>query len=266
MTASDRPTAAAPPALVTVHLWGVPAARVPASFTAMARDRRPVRRQPGLRFAKLLGTGDGRTFTVRDADLRHWALLATWDTVEAAEAFERSAVVGRWDARCDERLRVAMTPLTSKGQWSGQQPFGAPEPVKHPGPIAAVTRARLRAARAAAFWRSVPPVSARLRQSPGLLVALGIGEAPIGLQGTFSLWSSANALRDFAHRTPEHAEVVARTHEVGWYAEELFARFAVVSARGAYAGRRLDLGAGAADAPADGHPAGTHGPETEPAP
>jgi hypothetical protein len=240
VTAPDRQV---PPALVTVHLWGVGASRVPAAFTAMARDRRPVRRQPGLRFAKLLGTGDGRTFTVRDADLRHWALLATWDSPEAAERFEQSAVVRRWDARSHERLRVAMTPLTSKGEWSGQQPFGSPEPVKHPGPVAAVTRARLHPARAAAFWRSVPPVSARLRQSPGLLLALGIGEAPIGLQGTFSLWSSATSLRDFAHRTPEHAEVVARTHQVGWYAEELFARFAVVSANGSYAGQRLELAA-----------------------
>jgi hypothetical protein len=231
----------APPALVTVHLWGVAASRVPAAFAAMARDRRPVRRQPGLRFAKLLGTGDGRTFTVRDADLRHWALLATWDTAEAAQRFEQSAVIGRWDARSHERLRVAMTPLTSKGEWSGQRPFGDPHPVKHPGPVAAVTRARLHPARAAAFWRSVPPVSARLRQSPGLLLALGIGEAPIGLQGTFSLWSSAASLRDFAHRTPEHAEVVARTHQVGWYSEELFARFAVVEAGGSYAGQRLEL-------------------------
>ena len=256
MSDRDGPT---PPALVTVHLWGVAASRVPAAFTAMARDRRPVRRQPGLRFAKLLGTGDGRTFTARDADLRHWALLATWDSAEAAERFEQSAVVGRWDARSHERLRVAMTPLTSKGQWSGQLPFGAPDPVKHPGPVAAVTRARLRPTRAAAFWRSVPPVSARLRECPGLLLALGIGEAPIGLQGTFSLWSSAADLRDFAHRTPEHLEVVARTHEVGWYAEELFARFAVVAARGAYAGQRIELPAGP---PSARH--GSDGPRPDP--
>lgn len=258
MTAPGRE---APPALVTVHLWGVAASRVPAAFTAMARDRGPVRRQPGLRFAKLLGTGDGRTFTVRDADLRHWALLATWDSAEAAERFEQSAVIRRWDTRSHERLRVAMTPLTSKGEWSGQRPFGDPEPVKHPGPVAAVTRARLRPGRAAAFWRSVPPVSARLRQSPGLLLALGIGEAPIGLQGTFSLWSSAADLRDFAHRTPEHTEVVARTHEVGWYSEELFARFAVVTASGSYAGQRIEL-------PGKPHPATpspADGPDPEPA-
>ena len=34
---------------------------------------------------------------------------------------------------------------------------------------------------------------------------------------------------------------MARTREVGWYAEELFARFAVVGVEGAYAGRPVAL-------------------------
>jgi hypothetical protein len=36
-----------------------------------------------------------------------------------------------------------------------------------------------------------------------------------------------------------------RTHEVGWYAEELFARLAVIDATGRYAGRDI----AAADGP-----------------
>jgi hypothetical protein len=91
--------------------------------------------------------------------------------------------------------------------------------------------------RAAAFWRAVPAVSAELHRSPGLLAAIGIGEAPLGLQGTFSLWSSAHALRDFAHRGPAHRDAVRRTAEEGWYAEELFARFAVVGSHGTLDGR-----------------------------
>lgn len=229
------------PALVTLHVWGVPRTAAPAAFLAMGRDRRPVRRTPGLRFAKLLGTGDGRTFTVRDADPRHWGLLATWADAEAAAAFEGSSVVRRWDARAEERLRVALRPLTSTGRWAGRQPFGTPVPQRHDGPVAALTRARLRPRLARQFWRAVPPVSTVLHASPGLLLALGIGEAPVGLQGTFSLWESAAALRDFAHGSPEHRAVIARTHEVGWYAEELFARFAVVSAVGSLGVARLHL-------------------------
>jgi hypothetical protein len=224
------------PALVTLDLWGVAARAVPAALLHMGLDRRPVRRTPGLRFAKLLGTGDGRTFTPRDADVHHWGLLATWASPADADAFEDSAVVRSWQRRSFERLHVAMRPLASRGTWAGRRPFGVPAPRRHDGPTAAITRARLRPQSLATFWRAVPPVSERLQHTPGLLLATGIGEAPVGLQGTFSLWDSPDALTAFAHRTPEHQAVVARTAEVGWYAEELFARLAVVEAGGTFGG------------------------------
>ena len=78
----------------------------------------------------------------------------------------------------------------------------------------------------------MPPVSADLHEAPGLRLALGIGEAPIGLQGTFSLWSSASALNAFAYERAAHAAVIGRTAREGWYAEELFARFGVLSTSG----------------------------------
>ena len=68
------------PDLVTMHLWTVPDRRVPIALLRMAGDRGLLGRTAGLRFAKLLGTGDGRTFTVRDADRNRWGLLATWVT------------------------------------------------------------------------------------------------------------------------------------------------------------------------------------------
>src|SRR5690349_20065828 len=101
-----------------------------------------------------------------------------------------------------------MAPLASRGRWAGRRPFGAPEPRRATGPVAAITRARLRWRRAAAFWAAVPAVSAELRTSPGLRLAVGIGEAPIGLQGTFSLWDDARSLVTFAHGRAAHAAVV----------------------------------------------------------
>jgi hypothetical protein len=71
----------------------------------------------------------------------------------------------------------------------------------------------------------------------GLELTIGIGEAPIGLQGTFSLWRSAAALNEFAYRRPAHTDVIQRTDRERWYAEELFARFAVRSVSGTFAGR-----------------------------
>ena len=51
-------------------------------------------------------------------------------------------------------------------------------------------------------------MSADLRGRAGLRLAVGIGEAPVGLQGTFSLWESARALREFAYAGAAHQAVV----------------------------------------------------------
>jgi hypothetical protein len=215
----------------------------------MALDRRALRSAPGLRFAKLLGTGDGRTFTLRDADPLHWALLTVWDDDAAAERFSTGVIVRRWDRISHERLDVRMTPLASRGRWARQEPFTGP--VIRPeaeGAVASITRARLRPSRARSFWRAVPPVSAELATVAGLRLAIGIGETPIGLQGTFSLWESMTALNEFAHRSPVHVDVIRRTGPERWYAEELFARFAVQSVSGTFRGRHP------LDGPVAGHP------------
>ncbi len=224
------------PALVTLHLWQVPRAAIPAALLHMARDRGRVRRTPGVRFAKSLGTGDGRTFTVRDADLGRWGLLTCWADTGAARAFEGSRLARQWAALAQESWRADLEPIAARGRWSGREPFGDPVPRRTPGPVAALTRARLRTAAAPGFWHAVPPVSADLRDRPGLRLAVGIGEAPVGLQGTFSLWDDDRALNAFA-RGAAHADVVARTQPQRWYAEELFARFAVVGGAGTFDGR-----------------------------
>nr|MDT0664122.1 monooxygenase [Micromonospora sp. DSM 115978] len=195
-------------------------------------DRRHLRRTPGLRFAKLLGTGHGRTFTPRDADLHRWALFAIWDSAEAAHSFAQSSPQpDAWARLADEHWRAELRPIASRGRWSRRDPFPALPPPA-PGttaaaPVAAITRARLTTRHTATFWRAVPPVAADLAQAPGLRLALGVGEAPIGLQGTFSLWDDAAALR----------AAVERTAAVGWSAEELFARCAVVGSIGTVDGQ-----------------------------
>jgi hypothetical protein len=46
---------------------------------------------------------------------------------------------------------------------------------------------------------TVRSVNADLAPRDGRLLHLGIGEAPIGLQGTFSLWRDVHAMRAFAY-------------------------------------------------------------------
>lgn len=235
-------TAPAPtPAVVLLHVWTVP---TPGALPAMARlatDRLALRGYPGLTFAKLLGTGSGRTFAPQDADPRHWALLTCWDAAHAAATVERSRVVRRWDAAATDRLRITMTPLASTGYWSRRQPFGTASTIQgeHLGPVASLTRARIRWSRLRDFWAAVPPVADTLSGHPGLLWSIGIGEAPIGLQGTFSLWRDHDAMRDFAYGSDAHRRAIRQTRETGWFAEELFARFAVQAVDGTVDGHAI---------------------------
>ena len=225
--------------VVRLDVWGVHGVGIVRAFTRMGTQRRSLRTLPGLRFAKLLGTGSGETFTMRDADPRHWGLLTSWNDETSAQAFDHSSIARPWNKSSDEHLTVTMHPLVSRGRWSGLEPFAVPDTKAGPGPIAAITRARIKPAMWTKFWSSVPPVSLDLRNDPGVVFTLGIGEAPVGLQGTFSIWRDAKAISDFAYRRPAHAEVVRRTHELDWYAEEMFTRFQVEDVIGTYDGSEV---------------------------
>lgn len=224
-----------------MHLWRVPARRVPVAVVRMGLDRLHLRKTAGLTFSKLLGTGDGRTFSPRDADLRTWGLLCAWTDATAADAFEAGATPRGWRRIASEEWRADLACLRTKGRWGGTAPFQAdPGLAGWEGPVASVTRARLSPRLMGTFWRAVPPVVADL-DDDGPLLRVGIGEAPIGVQGTFTVWRDAAALADFAYNRPAHRQAIADTARLGWYAEELFARFAVLGQRGTVSGVHLPL-------------------------
>lgn len=199
---------------VTLHVWRVPRRAVGAAVLRMAFARREL---AGVEFGKFLGTGTGSTFGPGDTDVTRWAAL----TVSDAPVYFPG-----WDALAERQARVDLEPLVSRGAWAGRNPFH-PTGRKTDGMVVALTRARLRPTRALRFWRAVPAVAREVAAAPGLLARFGVGEAPVGWQGTVSVWRSTADLTTFAYRQPEHRAVIARTPTDGWYAEELFARFAV---------------------------------------
>lgn len=205
----------------------------------MVRQRLTMPNLPGITFYKLMGTGSGKTFTVRDADLHHWCVLSVWETPEQCAAYLTSKPARQWQKIAQAQANIELEPLSAKGSWANKNPFGNPVPEKWNGLTAALTRASIKPRWWREFWRSVPPVSLNLNATAGLITSLGIGEAPIGLQGTFSIWESNESITNFSSRQKPHAEVIARTHETGWYSEELFARFKVTKLSGSFAG--LDL-------------------------
>lgn len=205
---------------------------IPFAFFSMAIDRMRSRKFTGISFSKLLGTGTGKTFTPSDADLTRWGMVVVIDKSRVAD-FDSSSIVTNWRKKSESEFRAVLSPLSSHGLWAKTNPFDFTSSLSSPdAQIAAITRARIRWHKNFRFWGAVPPVVTDLHNSPGLITAIGIGEAPIGLQGTFSLWKSAAALRDFAYKGQAHQVAIKQTETIGWYSEELFARFEVLELRG----------------------------------
>ena len=196
----------------------------------MAINKIQLKKLPGISFVKVLGTGKGESFTPKDADPTRWGILVTVSENQISN-LDKSFVIRSWQKICKKEYRVILKPISSHGFWSRKQPFSV-ENFDWSAKIAAVTRARIVWRKNLIFWRAVPPVTESLHQSPGLLNAIGIGEAPIGLQGTFSVWKDAASLRDFAYKGKAHSEAIKATSAQQWYSEELFARFAVIEERG----------------------------------
>jgi hypothetical protein len=223
--------------MVIAYFWRIKPSRIPFALVSMALNRLFLFWDKNVGFHKSLGVGKGETFTPRDADPLSWGLIAVVDDIEA---FDRSPVISLWRKNSVNEFRAVLSPISSHGKWARKDPFSselndvdARESIKAwSGQVVAITRARIKWHQNFRFWRSVPPVTISLKSAEGLVSAIGIGEAPIGLQGTFSLWQSAAAVRDFAYRGQAHQKAIADTARYNWYSEELFARFAVLEQRG----------------------------------
>lgn len=205
-------------------------------WSRVALGERPLRGVPGLRFARALGSGHEGGFGLRPS-LSRQGLFACFDNQDAAEAFLGGDQVRAYRAHARELLTVTLRATASRGRWDGQG-IGVGAPGTGPGePVAALTRASIRPAAAAAFWARAPAAQAGLETAPGCRLAVGLGEAPLLRQATFSLWDDSAAMDAYA-RGGAHAAAIGDAHRLGFFGESMFVRFRPLAVRGVWKGVR----------------------------
>lgn len=207
------------------RLWG---------YARFLSGRYVLPRVPGLRFARVLGAGYEGGFGLRPSFSRQGVLAAFADDV-SAERFLASPFVEAFRLRSREFVAASLRAYSCRGSWGGYKlAIAAAAPAD--GAVAALTRASIRPSRAMAFWRKAPPAEASLARAAGCRLAVGLGEAPLLRQATFSLWESVAAMDAYA-RTGAHLAAIRASHARGFFSESMFVRFAPLAIRGTWKGR-----------------------------
>ncbi|MFN3663572.1 spheroidene monooxygenase [Yoonia sp.] len=199
----------------------------------MGGARLPLSRTPDIGFWKLCGSGTGEGFTPVP-NTAVYAVLATWPDLATAQTRTKAGIFARYSDKATEHWTVFLQTQSARGAWAGQMPF-VPSTATTLGPLAALTRATIKPRILARFWRRVPNISAMIGKDTNVIFKIGIGEVPMLHQVTFSIWPSEVAMASFA-RTGPHADAIRAVRDEGWFAEELYARFAVHSDAGTWNG------------------------------
>jgi hypothetical protein len=218
--------------IVSLTLVRYRKAFIPFALLAMALHRLPMMLQKGCTFWKLMGCGRNGSFDLTP-DWQQWGLMASWDSREDFDQFYRNSFISAWWKKlATESWTLLAEPLQAHGKWDGDEPFGQPNVKDYTGPIAVLTRATIHLNRLKNFWAHVDEAAQLMLKARGYITSVGIGEAPVYRQATFSVWESVEDVKAYAYGSREHADIIKKTRAENWYSEELFARFKPVAAWG----------------------------------
>jgi heme-degrading monooxygenase HmoA len=188
----------------------------------------------GASFVKMFGAGSGNGFSLMP-DFGTYGLLTVWDSEESARLFfNKNKIFQSYQSQSKEIFTVFLQPIMAHGKWDGQEPFQKSEQDDPSVPIAVLTRGTVKPKFIIDFLRFTRSTSHSMENADGNLLSIGIGEVPIMQQATFSIWENMEAMKNYAYKNPEHTEVIKKTRELGWYSEELFARFKVLYTEGVF--------------------------------
>ena len=205
-----------------------------------------LREAPGLGFAKVMGSGQGGGFSLRPS-ATHQGVIACFDRWDNALAFMQ----GSWVKAVRDRARESWVGLLSvqsaRGHWDQQDWVPTSDaavqgsPVSPSPALAVLTRASIRPAKAMAFWRHAPAAQSDLDQSDGCQLAIGLGEAPLLRQCTFSVWRDAPAMRAYAHHAA-HQQAIQAAYKHQFFSESLFVHLRPLYMNGVWKGHSVNHG------------------------
>ena len=208
----------------------------------------PYKDVPGLTMVKVMGSGHGGGFSLRPS-ATHQGLICTFSHLDLALKFLGSSWVQAYRDRARECWTGVLSVQSARGHWdkqawqaSSSEALGEPlqaqgsDHVQPTGPFAVLTRASIVPTKAMAFWRYAPAAQADLGKSPGCLLAMGLGEAPLVRQCTFSLWQDTAAMLQYAHQGA-HQLASAAAYKHQFFSESLFVRMQVLQMAGVWLGQ-----------------------------
>jgi spheroidene monooxygenase len=195
----------------------------------------------GLLFAKVMGSGHEGGFVLRPSP-SHQGLVLMFDQRAQAEAFLNSELCLAYKKNAREWFSATLMIDSSRGSWNqvvwhpsfnahAHPPVTGPEQL----PIATITRASIRSSSALAFWRYAPAAQADLQTATGCLLAMGLGEAPLLRQCTFSIWKDTASMVAYAQSGAHHSAIQA-AYKHGFFSESMFVRMKVLSMNGHWQG------------------------------
>ena len=203
----------------------------------------PYKAVPGLTQIKVMGSGHGGGVSLRPS-ATHQGLICTFTHLDLALKFLDSSWVQAYRDRARECWAGVLKVQSARGHWDKQawqatapEALGRATPAE--GPFAVLTRASIVPTKAMAFWRYAPAAQADLKDASGCLLAMGLGEAPLVRQCTFSLWQDTASMLQYAHQGA-HQVASAAAYKHQFFSESLFVRMQVLQMSGVWLGRRFD--------------------------
>ena len=197
----------------------------------MGQARFGLKKIKGLEFWKLFGSGTGEGFTPIP-NFGVYGLLCVWENETAARnALRNDDLFKKYMYRASHTSTIFMNPVSSRGYWSGAQPF-IPKKENPKEFVAVLTRATVRWSKLKSFWREAPGISKRIGTDKNVMFKIGLGEVPIRQQLTFSIWKNLSHMDKFAHQKGSHKDAILKVRKGNWFSEELYARFNVIEVKG----------------------------------